>query len=345
VGRLSITIDPSSLVIRPELDVDILEEHVLDLVDLSQSVRDKWLFTQLIANALETLAEAGLLPLRNVLEEQLKRAGVTSVGSRDLEQVIFSLLEHSVALEDALLVSAVLSDQLVIEPASAVADLAPPMAEARTLTLELLALGIAHRCVPAGDILTLGGANGTVSVSGVLDSFDPIHDSCSLTPGAFAASLTLHSSMSSLRMVCRTTDLLRSPVDDSQVIAAIGLETYRLLGSSAPVAWSDIPEIHLGASFTDSLRNVGAFTSPALARRILVAAAEVVCQTGLRKTHSLRTNSKGGSASVRLGSWNAFRHDVDYEIHLHYWRGDDGRVELAAAVFHNDFEIPVPSEF
>ena len=344
VAALTVTIDPASLVMGADIGQEVFEEHVLDLVDLSQSVRDKWMVTLIIANLLEILAEDGLLPLRDVLEERMRRAGVTAVGSRDLEQVIYSLLDRSAVLEDAILVSAVLSDDLVIDPVSAVTYPTPAMVVARTLTLELLALGVAHKCRLTADFLALGSAHYAVSVVGVLDSFEPIHDSCLLTPGAFAASLTVHSSLSSLRLGCCTTDLLRDMVDDSQVRAAVGLEAYRLLSADHPVAWTDVPEVRFGASFKESLRNVGALTAPSLARRILVAAAEVVCQTSLRKTHALRTNSSGGAPSLKAGAWSGFRHDVDHEVHLHYWRGVDGRVELAAAVLHNDFNIPSPSE-
>jgi hypothetical protein len=261
-----------------------------------------------------------------------------------LEQVIFSLLEQSTVLEDVLLVSAVLSDDLVIDPASAVTYPTPAMAVARRLTLELVALGVAHNCGVASEVLALGSELDAVSVAGVLDSFDPVNESCSLAPGVFAANLTVHSSLKSLRMGCCTTDLLRDTVEDSQVRAAIGLEAYKLLAAVHPVAWADIPQIRFGTSFKESLRNVGALTSPSLARRILVAAAEAACQTSLRRTHSLRINSKGGARSLRRDSWSALRHDVDQEVHIHYWRGDDGRIELAAAVFHNDFHIPSPSE-
>jgi hypothetical protein len=50
---------------------------------------------------------------------------------------------------------------------------------------------------------------------------------------------------------------------------------------------------------------------------------------------------KGGNEpQQKRGQDKAWRRDIDYEYHLHYWECDDGSVEFASVVTHNDFSIP-----
>ena len=62
----------------------------------------------------------------------------------------------------------------------------------------------------------------------------------------------------------------------------------------------------------------------------------------LAATHALREGQGGGSPQRRRSTdgATAWRRDVDYEYHLHYWECPGGIVELASMGPHNDFSIP-----
>ncbi len=94
----------------------------------------------------------------------------------------------------------------------------------------------------------------------------------------------------------------------------------------------------LGNAFLSSIvgSNLGA---PEKGRAILRAAAETILDQNMRSTHALRGDKKAGSPQRTRGDDRAWRRDVDYEYHLHYWSGPTG-LELAAVVNHNEFDIP-----
>ena len=56
-------------------------------------------------------------------------------------------------------------------------------------------------------------------------------------------------------------------------------------------------------------------------------------------THALRSGAGGGNRQRMRGKDSAWRRDVDYEYHLHYWECEAGNVELANLVVHNEFSI------
>jgi hypothetical protein len=60
----------------------------------------------------------------------------------------------------------------------------------------------------------------------------------------------------------------------------------------------------------------------------------------LAATHALRTGAGANTGQRSRGPDLAWRRDVTYDHHLHYWqRGDDGSKELSCVVTHNCFDI------
>lgn len=72
------------------------------------------------------------------------------------------------------------------------------------------------------------------------------------------------------------------------------------------------------------------------------ALSEVISGNSLEKTHSLRINSSGDSKQREYNNFKAFRHDIDREFHLHYWK-KESKIIFASLGPHNQYEIPNPS--
>lgn len=342
---LHATIDPGNLVLPQATTATIFEDHLDLLLDVSSAVKGDWLTMHSSAGLMDALAQDNLLPLRGVINQLLSQHGIDEISSHDVEQLLFGILERIKFLEDDLAVEVILCDQVSVQPSSFLNSPTPSLRRVQQETLELLALGIkagvGHRMTP---YLSVQCQQGTVAVAGRLDAFAGA-DCCSLVVGVFSANIAAVGDFESLLLSAPASTLICGPaaLNEVKVRAAIHMAILQLCQQSQSISFDEIPDFAIGSEFVESLSAIGATRSTALADRILMAAAEVVCQQNLRKSHAIRVNAGGGSPALKQGSLAAQRHDVDYEVHLHYWRGSGRTVELASVVMHNEFRIPSAS--
>lgn len=93
-----------------------------------------------------------------------------------------------------------------------------------------------------------------------------------------------------------------------------------------------------GSDFIESARALGFLHDPKKISRLLRVIADLLNFRNLADSHWLRTGMGGNDPQRMRGKWAAWRHDIDDEFHLHYWR-EGSRIELANVVTHNDFSI------
>lgn len=98
-------------------------------------------------------------------------------------------------------------------------------------------------------------------------------------------------------------------------------------------------KVKVGEGFIDTCRKLGFLHEPAKIGRLIGACVDICVGRNLNKSHWLR---KGMGANEpqkkRDDGKTAWRHDIDDEFHLHYWRNGI-LIELANVVVHNDFSI------
>lgn len=96
--------------------------------------------------------------------------------------------------------------------------------------------------------------------------------------------------------------------------------------------------LDIGKDFISSAHRLGFMHDESKIGRLLRACADLILGRNLNQSHALRVGKGPNDAQRTRGTWSAWRHDVDYEFHLHYWRsGTD--LELANVVTHNEFDI------
>ncbi len=98
-------------------------------------------------------------------------------------------------------------------------------------------------------------------------------------------------------------------------------------------------KIKIGPSFLDTCRRLGFLHEMGKIRKLIAACVDIVILRNLDQSHWLRVGAGPNDPQVK-GKYGqaAWRHDLDYEFHLHYWRLGDA-VELANVVVHNEFSI------
>ncbi|KFN09710.1 MULTISPECIES: hypothetical protein [Paenibacillus] len=103
---------------------------------------------------------------------------------------------------------------------------------------------------------------------------------------------------------------------------------------------TDIPTWKYGHSFFETCRSLGFTHEEGKIKALLKACADTILDQNLSSTHTLRIDESGNSPQLMRNRDKAWRRDIDYEYHLHYWKTSNGP-ELAAVVVHNNMWIPI----
>lgn len=133
--------------------------------------------------------------------------------------------------------------------------------------------------------------------------------------------------------------------DDEGVKLAIKIRLFKSVEKQDDIIkdmeqWKDLPLPIIGSSFRKTCQKICKDNAKAIPNEILRSIVDAVNETNLNKVHALRTGLGGDDPKRTRGADKAYRQDIDREFHLHYWKRDDGRIELASVVYHNDFSIP-----
>ncbi len=95
-----------------------------------------------------------------------------------------------------------------------------------------------------------------------------------------------------------------------------------------------------GKKFFASLENNSVFLNKTeRIEQILKTLSETILGQNLSKRHALREGSGPEDPQVVKNGEKAWRRDIDYEFHLHYWEVD-GKIRFAKIGTHNEFDIP-----
>lgn len=98
------------------------------------------------------------------------------------------------------------------------------------------------------------------------------------------------------------------------------------------------PNFLLHKSFFQSIRNLNFHIDESKINLLLRALNEEVLNINMMDTHELREKKSGGSNQISHNGYLAWRRDIDYEYHLHYWRKGEELI-FTDVVKHNNFKI------
>lgn len=297
--------------------------------------------------AADVLMNEKLYPLRPHLRALLKEAGVFEYDANTIAVVAETLL-NSEKVEDALRISDVLVDGLTIEPDVFCSHTPAALrAEAeRCAVLLSLAGQYCDESVTRHHAIAIRAKNVSeaIRVRGLLQDIEHDRDdlgSLPMAPDSFEGSTLVCSSLHHFLVRVDAAEVLRCATKAGQAHAAITVAWYqRQAATGMPPNWAELPAFRVGAEFVTSLEAHRVAGNPGLAERILRAAIETICHEELGDTHWLRIGRGSNDRQRKRGGDAAWRRDIDYEYHLHYWECEDGTVEFASVVVHNDFSIP-----
>jgi hypothetical protein len=346
---LSVTID-TAVFAPPPLGSAAEDVHsfVATLLEWRDAMNDGRLDVYTSVHAPEVLGDSDLYPIRPRLKELLREAAVFEYDANTVAVLAETILNRSGKIEDLLGISDVLVDDITIQPdvfashsPAALRDEAQRCAAVVSIASRYLDEP-RFRCHAIAIRATDVGA--AVRVRGIILEIAHSRDDLGglpLAPAYFEGSTFVCSSFHRLLMTLDEIDILRWAKTGSHLATAVKIGIYKRFSSlGKDVSWEDLPAFDVGHKFFDSLQTHHVAADSGLAEKLIRAIVETVCHENLPATHALRKGDGGNDPQKMRGKDAAWRRDVDYEYHLHYWECATGVVELAVVVAHNDSSIP-----
>jgi hypothetical protein len=325
----------------PEVRHSAVRAYISRLVDLSrlrttcrsiEFVRDEQLAL--------VLHELGGYPFRTSISEALSICGDEfDIQVEDANRLANFLLERSALLEEISGFMDIVVGECSVEPE---VESAPSgkFLEQLVRTAALATLAIAR----------LGGGENTFLATTLAPQSQPKlsfrirvtlaerHDGSIFEPaGPLSISLPVHTSTDSYLRALNLPALLGRGSSDALIDSCIAF-AVRDEAEPAERAAMLSGSIDVGEDFVQTASRLGFLHESSKMQRLLRTCADILVGRNLAKSHHLRSGRGANDPQRMRGEWGAWRHDLDDEFHLHYWRRGSA-VELANVVVHNDFDI------
>lgn len=346
---LSVTIETAVFAPPPtNASTELVRNFVESLLEWKEAMDDHRLDVYTSRFAPEVLIGCNLYPIRAHLKTLLAEADVFEYDANTVAVLAETILNRSEKIEDKLCISDILTSDLTLNPDVFMHHAPFQLREDANRCAVVLSLAgrFANEPMLRSHAIAISTANvaTAVQVKCLIDDIE--HNRLDLSelptvPDYFEGSIFVCSTFHDLIMSLDETEILRGAIDERHVAAAIRVGLYkRYVSRGNSLRWRDLPNFSFGREFFNSLTQHHVMSGSGLSERLIRAILETICREKLDATHALRVGRGAGDAQRQRGEDLAWRRDIDYEFHLHYWESKTGIPELAVLVVHNNFAIP-----
>jgi hypothetical protein len=343
----SVTIDAGVLAAPPEYgSADDVHRYIETLLDWRKLLDEPWVAIYMSEEASEALFADGLYPSRDNLKELFAANGIVEYTVKDVAIVVETLLRLTPSFETYFRIRDVLAERLSTDPdilrLSAGSNLQSDLA--RCLVLIAILRQHCRESIRDHSLILRHAPRQVVNVRAIIHVIDHDRDDLSALPThpeMFEGNVLICDDFRGLIECLDESSILASSTDNVGLETAIRIALYKSrLERGEDPDWDDLRGLRIGGSFFETVKMLCRDQASSFRAKVLRAIIETLDGENMAAVHVLRTGSGGGDPQRMRGADGAMRRDIDYEFHLHYWQCDDGTVELASVVTHNDFTIP-----
>jgi len=344
----SVTVDAGVLVAPPEDgSADDAHRYIETLLDWRKFLDEPWVAIYMSERASEALLADGLYPFRDNLKKLFQSNGIVEYDVNTVARVVDTLLQLTPSFETYFRVRNVLAEELSTDPdilqLSAGSELQSDLA--RCLVLIAILRQHCRESIRDHSLILLHAPRQVVNVRAIIHEI--VHDRNDLSalpthPEMFEGNVQICDNFWGLIECLNELSILSSSTDNIGLETAIRIALYKSrINRGEDPDWHDLRCLRIGRRFFETVQISCRDQANSFRAKILRAIVETLDGKNMAAVHVLRIGSGGDDPQLIRGTDGAMRRDIDYEFHLHYWKCDDGVVELASVVTHNDFTIPV----
>lgn len=334
-----LAIDPSLLAPHAASTPASARAFVRTGIQLSRLSGESWVRTLLTGNASWALERDGLLPLFPIIQRMLNEAGIEEYDTQTVMTVIAGAFRLEGTLESESCYKEVLFQGFRSDPDIGGNPSRPALTYERQRGALLCALTDA--CGGSGTYSLLipdAPHAGAARVRATIH--DAEHECAPANAGEQAHSVRIVAGVDAFIESLRFGQILFGCTTQADAQRCIEYAVRQARSRRGGVADLPVPPFRVGPMFLGTYNSVLGNCSEEVAEKAVRAVVESIEKTALRDAHALRVNSSGSSPQKKRGEDIAFRADIDYEFHVHFWRCADGCVELASVAKHSDYSIP-----
>jgi hypothetical protein len=345
----SVTIDASVLAApATNAEKELVHQYVETLLDWKRLLEEPLVDIYMSEFAAEVLVEDGLYPLRPALESLFKQCGIIEYDVNTVARLAESFLLVKPSFEETFKLSDVLATEITMEPdlLSTVTSKNIASELARCIILTAILRKYCRSKVDDHTLIIRSSAEeaSVVYVKALIHDLEHHRDdieSIYEPPAYLKGSVLVCKTFQELVKKIDENAIWREADNDIKMALAIKIALYKLcLERGLEPQIDNFRIFTFGQHFFASAKACSQSNPDSLIGRIIRAMVETIDNTSLADTHALRMGKGGNEPQQKRGQDKAWRRDIDYEYHLHYWECDDGSVEFASVVTHNDFSIP-----
>ncbi|MCB0556895.1 MAG: hypothetical protein KDD02_25335 [Phaeodactylibacter sp.] len=343
----SVTIDAGVLAVPAEGNArEDAFQYVERILDWSKLLGEPWIAIYMSERASEALFEDGLYPLRDQLRELFVRHGIVEYDVNTVAKVVERLLAITPSFETYFRLRDILTENLETLPDIIRLVTYSGLQSDLARCVVLIAILRAHCTLPLGGhaLVIPKTPDQVISVKAQIHDVEHGRDDLPAfapPPEYFEGEVLVCDNFKGLVECLDEATILTGATDGTGISLAIRIALFKhLMANGEEPDWSYEFLPTIGRRFRETCQSCCRDQAAALPVRILRSIIETITKHNLADVHAMRLGS-GGNAPQRLrGRDKAQRRDIDREFHLHYWDCEDGTIELASVVYHNDFSIP-----
>jgi hypothetical protein len=339
----SIFIDPYILaypIQEENFSVNDFEDYIQNLLSWRELKDVNWSEIFVSKNTSEILMEFNDYPQWETLRDSLAKSGLNQIYQpKDIIGIIDGFL-HLPSIEEKLGISDILFDDFVLNPNRHLDNRPSIYSDEHNRLLMLMMLSNHFAQVyDASYLVSRGIGHSRLDFSGnIIDCDFDNGDSIISFPLTLKGYCTSCVGLEEVILSVDPVTLWKESKSFGQYRSVLDIYIYQrliMIGEEPSIGtkWS------FGREFFNKCREQGFLHEESKIKILLKSCAEVILEENQSLTHALRTGEGGNNPQKTRGNDKAWRRDINYEYHLHYWQTNNG-FELASVVVHNNMEIP-----
>lgn len=340
----------AALIALPDDDAtaDDLTIYIDRLLQWSELLDEGTISLRLSETTTQALFDSNRFPHARRIDGLFRKRSLEAFDGTTVARIINRLLELTPSLEKETGTSELLIDDFISNPdVSSSLDSCAPLRQERIRCIGYI-VAVKPMVMPTHPVVLVSSEakHVSTSVSFTLHDAECIEPSIKATlqlPRQFNNDVALASAPISALLHFNEVEIWLNALRTSQVnqlMLAIRCSVLKMAKRINLSASGQLRKFSIHKEFPGSVRNSGADTEVGLAGRALRSISETILMQRLSNTHALREGAGPTMKQQSRGKDLAWRRDIDYEFHLHYWECERGGVEIASVVVHNDFTIP-----
>lgn len=344
--RLSVTVDASVLAAPSEDEGtrDHILRYVEGLLDWQRLLDESWIPIHMGERAAEVLFKDDLFPSYPTLRDTFAINGIVEYSPNDIVQVATSLLQLTPTFEKRFKLSDVLVSELTTDP-DVVSEHECTNLGAELQRCLVFAALLEHCCeeplLRHTLVLKTRSEISETFLSAELIELEHDREDITHIPSRLQGTVPVCRSFKGLMANVDEMSLwlVAAGEEEARKVIQVALYKARLERRLEP-EWNQVPSFTFGPRFLESCHRAVNSGSGQLVTKLLRALTRTLLNVDLQDVHALRETA-GGNAPQRIRNGDkAWRRDIDYQYHLHYWEQPEGTIEFASVGPHDDFSIP-----